>query len=96
MSNAYNPGQPVRISVAFTVAGAATDPTTISLTVKDPAGVKTTYTYAGATVAKDGVGAYHVDVTPAVSGIWYYGWTSTGIAAADSEGSFTVLPSVVA
>ena len=96
MANAYSPNQPVRMSVAFTVLGSLTDPTTVALTVKDPNGTKTTYTYAASQVLKDSIGSYHFDVTPTISGSWFYGWQSTGTAAADSEAFFTVLPSVVA
>jgi len=95
VANAYSPNQPVRMSVAFTVTGTATDPSTIALTVKDPNGTKTTYTYAGSQVVKDSIGNYHFDLTPTTAGSWFYGWQSTGTAASDAEAFFTVLPSVV-
>jgi hypothetical protein len=95
VANAYTPNQPVRVSVAFTVNGTPADPTTVTLQVKDPTKTMTSYTYALAQVVKDSVGNYHYDVTPTVSGTWFYGWTSTGTAAADAEAFFTVLPSVV-
>lgn len=95
MANAYDPNQPVRMSIALTVGGTATDPTTLSLAVKDPLGVKTSYTYAGAQLIKDSVGNYHYDLTPVTPGDWYYDFTSTGTAAADQGGFFKILPSPV-
>ena len=44
-------GDTVTLTNTFKVSGTATDPTTISLVVTDPAGTATTYTYAAATKA---------------------------------------------
>lgn len=87
----YTPGQLVRLSVAFTVAGTATDPTTISVVVRTPDGRETTYTYALAQVVKDGVGNYHYDFPASLIGYHYYRWVGAGTVIAASESSFGVV-----
>ena len=90
MASYYPANTKVRVSVAFTASSTPSDPTTVSLTVTDPAGTATTYTYAGATVTKDGTGAYHTDVTPALEGEWFYAWVGAGAVSAGAEGYFYV------
>lgn len=96
MSKAYFSHNTVRLSCAFTVNGVATDPTTVTLNVQDPAGVVTSYTYAGAQIAKDSVGNYHYDLNVVTQGAWLYEFIGTGTCIAASEGSFTVSLSVFA
>lgn len=84
----YAAGQLVRLSVSFTVAGVATDPTTVACKVKTPDGLETSYTLAGGQVVKDSVGAYHFDFAVAQAGWHYYGFTGTGTVQAASEGTF--------
>lgn len=88
--NNYNQNTLVRCSVTFTDAsnGVAADPTAVTVAVTDPNGAST----APAAV-KDGVGLYHVDVTPTVQGIWTYGFTGTGAVVAYGEGQFFAEPS---
>lgn len=90
MSNIYAPNNAVRMSVAFTVAGVATDPTAVSLTVRDPASVSTTYTYAAAQITKDSTGNYHKDVTVTTVGGWTFSFAGTGAVVAQGEGTFNV------
>lgn len=94
MANAYDVGDSIRLSVAFTnSAGAAVDPGAVSLKVKAPGGTVTTYTYAGATVTKDSTGNYHVDLDLPTAGEWLYRWAGTSSNKAATEGGFTVRPS---
>lgn len=79
-----------RLSNTFTVAGVPTDPTTVALTITTPAGVATTYTWAGATVTRDSVGVFHKDVTCSEAGEWQYEWVGTGTATDATVGTFTV------
>ncbi len=96
MVNTYVPNNLVRLSCAFTVGPTATDPTTVSLTVKDPLGARTTYTYAGATITKDSTGNYHRDFIAVAPGPWNYAWDGTGACEAASEGEFRISRSKVA
>lgn len=96
LENAYAVGQQVRLTVTFTVSAAATDPTTVTLKVKDPAGTITTYTYAGSTITKSGTGVYYKDLALSSSGTWYYGFTGTGTCAAASEGKVFAKPTDLA
>lgn len=89
--NIYKNGQKVRCSVAFTVDGVATDPTTVTCKVKDPSWNVTTYVY-GTDVAlvKDSTGNYHVDVTTDENKQWYFRFEGTGTCVAVEESSFRV------
>ena len=91
MPNAYYPNNLIRLTGTYTSGGLAADPTTVSLKVKDPAGAVTTY----ASPVKDSVGNYHQDVTATIVGVWYYDWIGTGAIIAESESTFTILPSQV-
>lgn len=74
----------------FSVAGVATDPTAISLTITDPTGASNTYTFAGGTVTKTGTGIYAKDVTCSLAGVWTYQWDGTGTASDTTAGTWTV------
>lgn len=74
----------------FTVAGVATDPTTVSLDVTDPTGSTTTYTYAGGQITKVSTGKYTKDIASSADGEWQYVWTGTGPASDATAGSWTV------
>ena len=91
--NAYQVGDLVRISAAFTnEAGAAADPTTVTLLVKLRyviGSTATTYTYP-TNITKDSTGNYHVDFTPTTEGIWDYRWVGTGSVQAAAESAFNV------
>lgn len=87
----YASGSQIRLSAAFTVSGVATDPTTVSLTVKDPTGTETIYTYAAAQIVKDSTGNYHYDLTASTTGAYYYGFSASGTVVAASQGHFTVV-----
>ena len=71
----------VTLSNTFTVDDVPTDPTTVTLTVTDPAGASTSYTYAGGTLTRTGTGAYAKDVACATAGRWEAVWTGTGTAS---------------
>lgn len=86
----YDIGEAVTISVAFTVSGVATDPSTVSLTYRTPDGVETVLTYANNQIIRDAVGNYHVVLTAAQAGSTTYVWTGTGTVIAAISGSFFV------
>jgi hypothetical protein len=91
--NTYDPGDQVRLAAAIvTSAGAAVDPTALTLIIKPATGTATTYTYAGAQITKDSTGNYHMDYTvPTGSGgVVYYKYTATGAAIGMEQGSFMV------
>lgn len=91
--NAYEVGDLVRITGTFTnEAGAAADPTAVSLLVKLRyviGATATTYTYP-TNITKDSTGVYHVDFAPTTEGIWDYRWIGTGAVTAACEGAFNV------
>lgn len=92
----YHVGDVVTIYGAWTNAGGtATDAGTVYAHYRDPAGTATTYTYGSdAELVKDSTGVYHVDISAALAGTWYYRFYSTGSGqAASLVNSFIVFPS---
>ncbi len=91
MANRLVVGDTVTLTNTFKVAGTATDPTTITLVVTDPAGTATTYTYAGATITRTSTGLYTKNIAASTAGRWSYAWTGTGTAADVESGVFDVV-----
>lgn len=81
--NSYILGEVVRVSVAYTIAGVATDPTTATVKVLNPLGALTT-----ATPTKDSTGNYHYDFATTIEGLHYYRFEGTGACVAAGEGQF--------
>lgn len=75
----------------FTVAGVPTDPAAVTLTITDPTGTATDYTYP-ASVQKTATGSFKKDVSTPLEGEWQYRWVGTGPASDVVTGSWTVLP----
>ena len=69
----------------FKVAGVATNPTTVTLTITSPSNVVTTPTATNAAT-----GVYTADVTCGEDGTWQYEWTGTGTASDDTAGTWEV------
>lgn len=86
----------IRTSPVFANAlGVATDPTTVTLTVREPNGTTTAYTYGAGQLTKAGTGDYYRDVTITAAGRWAWEFIGTGIVAAGASGSFRVRESAV-
>lgn len=83
-------GDLVELSAAFTnLAGVATDPTAVTLQVKDPTGA----TVAGTTPTHGATGAYTYDLAITASGVWKYRFAGTGAVVAAEEAKVFVRPS---
>lgn len=91
-------GSLVRSNAAFTnAAGAAADPTTVTLKYKTGAGSITTVTYPSSPTAKDSTGNYHADFdTTGWAGpdalLYVTEWTGTGAVQAIASDSWQVTP----
>ena len=83
--NEYFKGQTVRITGTFSVAGTATDPDTVTLTVRNPAGLETSYIYAAAQISRVSAGVYYANVSLDKAGRWIYKWEGTGEVPASTE-----------
>lgn len=92
MANTYNIGDTVYLPSTFAVSGVATDPTTITLTIKEPDGTSTDYTYALSQVTKSATGIYYKNFSPDQVGMHFYCWTGTGTVATAQEDWFMVKP----
>src|SRR5688572_8916342 len=82
------------VSINIQVAGADTDPTTLTLHVRTPDGTYTSSVYQGVgqtyTIVKDSTGDYHADIPITMAGVWWYEWVSTGPGAGAEERAFRV------
>lgn len=77
--------------------GDLADPTTVTLTIKQPGGATTTYTYGvGQTIIKDAVGTYAAYIVCGVEGRWRGSWKATGSLVAVLDVEWVVEPSLVA
>lgn len=85
------------VSNSFRVSGTLTDPTTVSLTIVDPDGTSTTYTYAAAQITRTSTGAYtkDIDCSSTQRGIWQAVWVGTGTASDVTVTSWTTYPTAV-
>ena len=96
--NTYDIGDVVRISAGFTNASAAAaDPTAVTVSYRNPStGAVSELNYGvDAEVIKDSTGNYHMDITTANHGIYYYKWEGSGAVVATVEGFFEVRESNV-
>jgi hypothetical protein len=95
-TNSFLIGETVRLTLALAdLSGTAADPGALRLKTKSPAGATTTTAYGGGTLLKDSVGNYHIDLTPASTGLWFYRWEADAPNAGAAEGSFNVMASKV-
>jgi hypothetical protein len=79
-------GDAVRLFIDFkTLAGAAADPTTVTLTVQAPDGTTTTPAHSNPST-----GRYEAVVTLDQAGVWVYRWEGTGVIDAAEEGAIGV------
>lgn len=84
--NNYDVGDRVRLSAEFTVSGADTDPTAVTLQIKDPSGTVTTLTYGtDAALKRDSEGKFYYDLDITMHGTWVYRFAGTETAAAAEE-----------
>jgi len=96
-ANVYDVGDLVRLSAIFKNAAAVdTDPTTVSVKVRNPSGVVTTLLYGtDAALVKDSTGNYHADITITAKGVWIHKFIGTGIVTAVEEAAFLARGSLV-
>lgn len=91
----FSLGSLVSATGTFTTTngGAATDPTTVKVSYKDPSGNLTTKTYVTdpeVDIIKDSAGVYHINIDADKAGLWWVRWWSTGTGQASFESEFVV------
>jgi hypothetical protein len=89
----YDIGDLVRIGGSFqdALTKLATDPTTLKLAIKNPAGVETVYVLGDdAAIVRDGTGEFHFDLLLTASETWHYRWRAAGAVTAAEEGFIVV------
>jgi hypothetical protein len=92
MASAYDLGDVVKCSAAFTYGGAAVDPTTVTFQIRRmPAHTITTYVYGvDAELVKASTGSYYVNYTPDHVGEWCYRFYSETTYVAAGEKTFRI------
>lgn len=80
----------LRANFAPTATNVLTDPTTVTVKIKTPSGVTTTYTYAGSTVTRDGTGRYSRTISLTEAGKWEWQVEATGTVVKTEAGSIKV------
>ncbi len=91
MTTEWDVGDAVILSIDFENAvGAATNPTTVVLTVKKPNGTLTTPAFTNPST-----GHYESVIAIDQAGTWKYRWTGTGVLNKARESLFTVRYSMV-
>ena len=100
--NAYWPGQGVKVytSTPFKVGSTPTDPTVTTLTIRNPAGTVTTYTYGvDAGLVRVTAGDFYLNLViptdATAEGKWTYAFRGTNNCQAADEGQFEVRKSLV-
>lgn len=84
-TQACDVGDLVRLSAAFdngATPPVATDPTAVTLQIKDPTGALVT---PAPTPIKDSTGHYHHDLSVTLAGVWRYRFAGTGAVVAAEE-----------
>lgn len=91
--DSYVQGALVRTTATFTnEAGAAADPTVVTVRVKSPQAAVTSYVYGtDPEVIKSSTGVYYMDVdTTSEAGLWSVNWSGTGAVQAAVQEKFFV------
>lgn len=85
----YNVGDLVQLTASFTTVatGAATNPTTTTITVRDPDGNITT-----PAVSTPSTGTFTAQVSATTGGTWQWRAVGTGACQAANQGQFYVEP----
>lgn len=86
--NSYVSGTPLRLTAGTfqNYAGAATDPSIITLRIRNPAHVITVLVYGVDPIVRDGVGQYHYDfLSTGATGLYSYRWEGSGTLTAVAE-----------
>jgi hypothetical protein len=88
----YDIGDLIRLTGSFTdLDGNASDPTTITLSIKEPNGDVVNLVYGqDVFVVKQSTGIYYMDFAPAMEGLHYYRFAGTGTVTAAEEMNFYV------
>jgi len=92
MASAYDLGDQVKCSAAFTYGGAAVDPTTVTFQIRrQPANPITTYVYGvDVELVKASTGNYYVNYAPDHVGEWCYRFAGTTTYISAAEKTFRI------
>ena len=92
MAELHYVGDKVRLGcAAATMAGVATDPTALSVTVKPPLGAAVTYTWPDdVQVVKTATGTFYYDHIITEAGVHQVRWVATGALVKAAQTSFSV------
>ena len=91
MANGFILGDAIRITAAFSVDGTPTDPTTLAIQLRDPAGALIDYVFGeDVEIVRESAGTFHLDLIPSLIGLHRYIVTGTGDAQKIGRSAFRV------
>ncbi len=91
-SGSYTIGNLVTVSVIFRDNNDdPVDPSTITLEIRNPNNVVSTYVYGASAIVRDDVGKYHYDIDVQIAGLWTYFWQGGGAGQGSGGRSFNVI-----
>lgn len=85
MSTTYHVGDSVKLTGTFTLDGVATDPTAVSLQIRDPSGNISLLTYAADELTQVSTGVYSYNLTLDESGDWFVKFIGTGTVISSTK-----------
>ena len=93
--NEYPKKSLIKVSAIFKDDnGADADPTTVTLIVIDPAGLKTSYVYlTDVEVVRDSLGHFHAAFSADLEGRYFYRWEGEGAVQAAGEWVYQIVDS---
>lgn len=75
----FNIGDEITIKATFkNKVRDVSDPTTVTLIIRDPSGNEVSYTYSGGQLTRESTGVYYYNLQIDEDGNWYFRWKSTG------------------
>jgi hypothetical protein len=95
MSDHYDLGDLVNLTVSFQTGSAYVDPSTIQLKVEDPDGLLSTFVYGSGGIMKLSTGHYFYNLFANKRGQWWYRWYSSGTVTQADEDHIIVDPSEI-
>lgn len=90
MSDPIYIGETITLRATFRANGLPTDPSTVTLKVRDPSGDVEEYTDGAAELTKENTGVFSKTLSPDKAGTWSYVWEGTGAVDAINTNRFVV------
>jgi DNA-binding beta-propeller fold protein YncE len=95
MATNYTEGSQVTVTGTYSIGGTATDPTTVTISYRNPNGVVVNVGGTAVAVTNPSTGVYKLDIAANIPGKWHYQFLGAGTVVALAENFFIVDPKVI-